>query len=445
MIYMTARQRARQLLAGAIGAAGLAYPACAAVCPKGRNGCPYPGHCFLYTDADANAYCDYTSSASAAPQAPSGGDVSSQTTVSTVAPSPVAEGTTIAPSLADTAGPVTTALAPVSAIIAGLVVFLITTAACFALVRSGRLGNRDAGSVPALAISSLLGLGAGECTMSYFLGQPAYASLFAAVYIVAGTGLAAYAWRSGVVARRTVLVLAGMSALFGFTILAPLMPIEFVGLVAFATGSSPTPGMLGVLAGIALALVAGRAFCGHLCPVGSVQELAYAAPVAKIVVGRPRYLEIVRAGVFVASVAAALSLVNLLDATGTYDFFTLAITSGFAVFVALLAVSTVVYRPICRVLCPFGLLFSLPSHASLLRLGRTSACVDCGRCERACPTGASGSVSSRRECYLCGRCLDACRVPGALAYGSRAGATIRRRTEERDGETVGRAVSETGR
>ena len=52
--------RLRRSAAAILLAAGLAYPACAAVCPKGIGGCPSPGRCFLFTDADANALCDYT-------------------------------------------------------------------------------------------------------------------------------------------------------------------------------------------------------------------------------------------------------------------------------------------------------------------------------------------------------------------------------------------------
>ena len=51
----------RRTVATVILTAGLAYPACAAVCPKGIGGCPSPGRCFLFTDADANSFCDYTS------------------------------------------------------------------------------------------------------------------------------------------------------------------------------------------------------------------------------------------------------------------------------------------------------------------------------------------------------------------------------------------------
>ena len=218
--------------------------------------------------------------------------------------------------------------------------------------------------------------------------------------------------------RPLVLALAGMSALFGFAVLAPLMPVEFVGLVTVAAGGGSllTPGIVGVLAGIALALAVGRTFCGHVCPVGAVQELAYAAPVPKYVVRHPRYLEAVRAGVFAASVVAALSLVNLMAYTGVYEFFSLTVSIGLAVFAGLLALSAVVYRPVCRGLCPFGLLFSLPAHVSRFRLRRTGACINCRKCERACPAGVAGRDDSKRECYLCGRCTETCPVDGALAY-----------------------------
>ena len=408
---MAAHQRARRLLTGAIGAAGLAYPACAAICPKGRSGCPYPGHCFLYTDTDANSLCDYTSRSAAVAEEPAGTAVTAPTTAAT----PVSA-TTAVPALPPAPGSAAVGLAPVSAVLAGLAVFLVTAAAFFALIRTGRLGGRAAGPAPALAASSLLGLGAGECAASLLLGQPAYATVFAAVYLVAGTVLAAYAWQGGAVSRRVGLALSGTSALFGFAVLAPLMPIEFVGLVAVVTGGPLVPGMIGVLGGIALAAVAGRAFCGHLCPVGSAQELAYAAPVPKVAPAPPRAFEAVRLGVFVASVAAAVWSVNLLEYTGIYDFFSLTLSTGLGVFAGLLALSTVVYRPVCRALCPFGLLFSLPSHVSRLRLRRTVACVDCGRCERACPSGCAGRDASKRECYLCGRCVDVCRTEGALGY-----------------------------
>lgn len=188
--------------------------------------------------------------------------------------------------------------------------------------------------------------------------------------------------------------LAGLSTLFGFTILGPLMPVEFVGFVTAAAGNGSlmAPGLIGMLGEIALALAIGRVFCAHVCPVGAVQELSYIVLVKKHIIASPKRLEVVRAGLFVLSVASDLVLVNLMAYTGVYAFFSLTASIGFAVCVGLVTLSAVVYRPICRVLCPFELFFSLPAHISRLHLRRSAACIDCCRC------------------------VDACRVKGAIEY-----------------------------
>jgi NAD-dependent dihydropyrimidine dehydrogenase PreA subunit len=307
-------------------------------------------------------------------------------------------------------------------LLTGAVVFAVLCAVLFYAFRSGVAGIRIPKTGAALAASSLLALGLSGMVTFILAGDGASASTFALVYLLAGTPLAAYVWKSGCLSRTLAAAAAVMSVAFGFIVGAPLMPAEFVGLVGLATlGQTLTPGIVGILAGIGLVLVVGRTFCGQLCPVGSVQELAWSAPVRKIDLRRTKYLEAFRLVVFAASVTAALSLINLMAYTGVSDFFSLALTAGSIIFIALLALSAVFYRPVCRGLCPFGLLFSLPAQFSLYRLRRTDACVDCGKCEKACPVHAAGRDASKRECYLCARCTDACPVSGALAYGNRYG------------------------
>jgi hypothetical protein len=53
---------------GFLGISALAQPVCAAICPRGKGSCPYPGKCFLYVDADSNSLCDYTRTAVATPK-----------------------------------------------------------------------------------------------------------------------------------------------------------------------------------------------------------------------------------------------------------------------------------------------------------------------------------------------------------------------------------------
>ncbi len=410
-------------LAGIIGSAGLAYPVCAAICPRGRGYCPYPGRCFLYTDIDANAICDYTPrSVTTAPTAAS----------PTPAASPVFEGTSSSltvpatPSLSPAATVSSNASVPFTpdtglflpdGLIMGAVVTIVLLVLFFFLFRSGILGTRLQKPVPSLGTSALFALGIGEIVTYLLLGEETLASAFAVVYLLAGTLLAAFVWKSGAMSRKIAVATVMMSAVFGFVILAPLMPMEFPGIVSIATsGQTLAPGIIGILAGIGLVLLVGRTFCGHLCPVGSVQELVWNLPGKKIDIRKTHYLEVLRAGVFVATVIGALFFVNLMEYTGIYAFFSLTLSIGLVVFLVLLLISVLIYRPICRGICPFGLLFSIPAHFSLYRLRRTNACISCRKCEKACPAHVAGRDSSKRECYLCARCTAACPVPGALEY-----------------------------
>jgi len=74
------------------------------------------------------------------------------------------------------------------------------------------------------------------------------------------------------------------------------------------------------------------------------------------------------------------------------------------------------YRPVCRILCPFGVLFSVFAEFSLFRLRRTDACISCRKCENVCPAGTARAEDPKRECYLCGRCIDTCPKEEALVY-----------------------------
>ena len=299
-------------------------------------------------------------------------------------------------------------------ILAGVLIAILL----FFIFRSGILGVKISRVGPALGAAALFALGIGEMATYLLVGEETLASAFAIVYLLAGTVLAACVWKSGYMSRKIAVATVAMSALFGFVVLAPLMPMEFVGLVSIVTQSQTlAPGIIGILAGIGLVFVVGRTFCGHLCPVGSVQELAWNVPGRKIDIKKTRYLEGLRLGLFAATVIGALYYINLMEYTGIYEFFSLTLSIGFVVFLLFLGLSVVLYRPVCRGICPFGLLFSIPAHISLYRLRRTGACISCRKCEKACPAHVAGRDSSKRECYLCARCTAACPVPGALVYG----------------------------
>jgi polyferredoxin len=218
--------------------------------------------------------------------------------------------------------------------------------------------------------------------------------------------------------RRVVVAAAVLGAFMGFVFGAPVMPTEIGSLVNIVTGASAlTTAVLVICALIIFTLIAGRTFCGNICPVGSLQEVAYSIPVRKIMIRRTMILELARLAVFIATVAAAVWLIDLMAVTGLYDLFSLTLSGGLVVAAGLMFISLFFYRPVCRVLCPFGVLFSIAGEFSFFRLRRTESCISCRKCEKACPTLSAGKEASKRECYLCGRCTDVCPVEKGMVYG----------------------------
>jgi polyferredoxin len=242
---------------------------------------------------------------------------------------------------------------------------------------------------------------------------------FAALYMLAGTLITAYLWKEGAMTRNATAGLAVLAVLFGFVLGALIMPAEFFGIANIVTGSQTvTIGIAAVCTVLALTLIVGRTFCGHVCPVGSIQELAYRIPVRKTPVRSTYPFELVRLLVFVSALVASLYAIDIVGFSGSYDFFTLTISTWSAVFAGLLVIAAFFYRPVCRAICPFGLLFSVAAHFSRYRLRRTDACISCRKCEKACPVNASSRGASKRECYLCARCTCICPAEGALHYSA---------------------------
>jgi len=407
----------RRSLATILLTAGFAYPACAAVCPKGIGGCTSPGRCSLFADADGNSLCDYTARSgssittgsdpyqSTTPSAPGNAVTSSTAPVTSAAsPDPVT-GTGIADLLSS------------SAVLAGILLFAILSGMLYFVFRRGIMGIQVKQAGPAGAFAMLIAFGISLMTACTLAPDTIPAMSCALLYAGAGTLLTAYLWHCGAMSRKIVLTVAALSTLTGFVLLAPLMPLEFAVFVSTISGASALTGAVcGIGLLVLLTIVFGRTFCGHLCPVGSLQELAHAVPGKKIDYGRTGWPEYIRLIVFATAIIATYFLVDLMEYTGLYQFFSLTLTAGFFVGLGLVLLSVFCYRPVCRIICPFGVLFSLMAQFSCFRLQRNESCIHCKKCEKACPVHAAGEHDSKRECYLCGRCTEACRVNDAIGY-----------------------------
>lgn len=187
---------------------------------------------------------------------------------------------------------------------------------------------------------------------------------------------------------------------------------------------------------LAISIIFRKAFCGWLCPIGTISERLW--KYGRKTFGRvflpPRWLDVpLRAlkylllALFVWAVAtmSAASVKSFL--TSPYgliadvkmlDFFR-HMSQMAAVVIALLALGSFFVPNLwCRYLCPYGALMGVASLASPLRIRRKiEVCIDCAKCAKACPAQlpVDRIVQIRSaECIGCLECVAACPSEGAL-------------------------------
>lgn len=180
---------------------------------------------------------------------------------------------------------------------------------------------------------------------------------------------------------------------------------------------------------IILTILAGAFFCGWICPFGTAQEWLrlfgknVLGVTWKIPARVDRYLSFSR--YLVAALFFGTS-VPLLFANSRPAFIMLLmgrVAAGgiLAVMAGYLLLAVFVDRPYCKYACWFGAGVGFISMARFFGLRRNGeACLNCGKCDKACMMGVE--VSALRtvrdpNCVDCGRCLAACPKPDALSVG----------------------------
>ena len=212
-------------------------------------------------------------------------------------------------------------------------------------------------------------------------------------------------------------------------------------LVATGRWDDVHPAGLTILIGaIVASLLARKAFCSWVCPVGTLSRaLEWIGRKTLWRRGRrlsvPRWLDLPLMSLKYLLLAffAWLVLVQMpVEALGAFMhspynvaadakmllFFRDLSTLGAAVLGGLVVLSVVVKHFWCRYLCPYGALLGRASLLSPQRVVRDAAtCNDCRACTRACPVEipvhARGSVWTT-ECTGCLSCVSACTVPECL-------------------------------
>lgn len=190
-----------------------------------------------------------------------------------------------------------------------------------------------------------------------------------------------------------------------------------------------------LLVGVLLtALLFRRAFCGHVCPLGAIQEFfgmlgrrlfGKHRPAVPVALDRvARYLKyVVLAGFTIWTWQAASLVMRPYDPWVAYMHLTSTelwaeFSIGAIVLGISLAGSLVYERFFCKYACPMGALLAITSPLSVFKVRRNeSVCTSCGSCDAVCPVNVKVSTArtvSDPECINCNECVNVCPSKGAL-------------------------------
>lgn len=184
-----------------------------------------------------------------------------------------------------------------------------------------------------------------------------------------------------------------------------------------------------------LTLLCRRAFCGYICPIGTISEWSRAGlarlklPTLNIPTPADRMLSLVKYGLlalilyftyrsselFFRSFDPCYALISRHGADITFW--------AYGVAGAIVVASCFVSMPFCRWFCPAAAVFNLFSKLALTRIRREpDSCSACQKCTMACPMAipvAKLAEVTQARCLSCLNCVDACpaKHESALVWG----------------------------
>jgi ferredoxin len=227
----------------------------------------------------------------------------------------------------------------------------------------------------------------------------------------------------------------------GFLPISALMSLVYWLQTGIVNEIHPS-GLVIFVAILAIGLLLKKAFCGWLCPVGTLSEALWMF--GSRLFGRnltvPRWLDYpLRSLKYLLLLFFMVSILqmdltelqrfiyspyNKMADVKMYLFF--ADISSFALWtIVILALLSVPIKNFwCRYLCPYGALLGAISWLSPLKITRTpSSCIDCELCTKACPSSIKVHTVRRvwsDECMACLRCVEACPVKNTLDLRTRS-------------------------
>jgi ferredoxin-type protein NapH len=209
----------------------------------------------------------------------------------------------------------------------------------------------------------------------------------------------------------------------------PVFPIQMI-IVGIKTGqplSAIIPMVMILFLLLLTSIFFGRIFCGYACPLGGLQELLSKIffkstlkemESSKTIKLNSKLTMIVRSIFFIIFIGSGLlwgaSIIPYLNPFIGFQIFKNPVFPmviiPFLEIIIIGIASVLIYRPWCRLFCPFGFLVSLTARIGVFKLHRNEKCTECQMCEKICPTNEAKRGDKKGECYLCNRCVQICPV-----------------------------------
>ena len=257
------------------------------------------------------------------------------------------------------------------------------------------------------------------------------------VALNAWIGVQFFLWVRGIERGSQGLALGRPAGVEGWLPIAGLMNLKYLIVTGHIAPIHPAAMFL-LISFLLMSLLLKKAFGSWLCPVGTLSE--YLWKIGRRIFGRnltpPRWLDATLRSLKYVLLAFFIGVIAWMSADALagfmmtpygliadvkmLDFFRTLTVTGIIVLGILAGLSLLIQNFWCRYLCPYGALMGLVSLLSPTKIRRdTEACIDCGKCSKACPAQLKVDqlVQIRSvECSACMACVASCPVENALQF-----------------------------